>query len=270
VADDGAVFGVFVDGVRRWDAAGTEVVTTGLAAEQISVGAGGVAYGDFGAAGMHRFDPATGTWTRLTPLDATVVEAADDGSLYAHYATGLWRWAAGVWNVLTGNVPSSLRAVDGTVFGVFANGVWRWAGTEWQSVTGAVPESYGISDAGLFHGDFGADGGPDGVWQWSPAEPVWRQPTAADPVRMTVTANGDLYADFAQSPGEPVSGVWKWIPATGHWREVLWAVAGEGGAGVDGSFFATLQPPVGIQQYATGFGWGRLLSDPVTLLTTQR
>jgi hypothetical protein len=222
-------------------------VTTGLssapATVSITVAPSPVVVAQFGATGVWRFNPSSGTWTHLTPSTASLLATDRVGDAVADFpGYGVWLYKASTGWKQIHSVDMSLLAMNAT--GVVAAqfpgyGVGEYVpGSGWRLLTGASASLLAIDAQGGIVGEFKGFG----VWEIKPGN-GWVQIHPVDVSLLAMDPAGDIAADF------PGYGVGLYTPSAG-WRllngtqATTLAMDGSGnvvanfaGAGV-GEFFA--------------------------------
>jgi hypothetical protein len=195
--------------------------------------------------GLSRWVPGSG-WSPLSSAVPQQTELTANGVIFSDFASsGLWRWA-GSWQWLSSGNATDLEVSDnGSAFAEFGDGLWRWSAGSWLHLSSAVAQDYQVDDQGNLFGDFGFSG----LWRWS-SSAGWSQLTGADPTRLTVSDNGQLFADFS-------SGLSMWTSGSG-WAFLTSARATELDTGADGTLYVRFGS--GTWRWASSSGWNMLSS----------
>jgi hypothetical protein len=196
------------------------------------------------SSGIWFWNPATNSWTRITPLVTTGDIAAGDitGDGKADLAsswpdfdkqTGLYYWngATDTWHFITKYIAYNVAVGDITgdgraeVIGAFASGIWYW-----NRATDSWTQMFtGVTDRDIAAGDITGDDKADVVSSW-PNYVVpglyyqngrtlgWQRITTYIPYNVAV---GDIIGDGrAEVIGTFASGIWYWNPATDSWTQM--------------------------------------------------
>jgi hypothetical protein len=214
--------------------------------------------GQFGSQGVWEYKRSLGTWTQLTPANATLLTADTQGNVTAEFpGFGVWQYTPGTgWKQLTVANASLLAAgASGVAFGEFSNyGVWQFTpATGWKQLT-VANASLLAADA---QGNLAAEFGGYGVWQYTPG-PGWKQLTTVDASLLTAGASGVVFGEFVGA------GVWRFTPGTG-WKQLTTvdasALAGDVSGDVLGDF-----PGAGVWEYLPATGWKQLTAADASRL----
>jgi hypothetical protein len=195
---------------------------------------------DFKGHGLYTWN--NGTWTHLTPNDATKVDIDNFGNVVGEFP-GLTNGQQGVWiyyaggsssHITTANASQLCISQNGVVTGEFPNiGVWNWTGV-WNQLTGANASSLDVDESGNFVGEFPGQG----VWTY--VSGTWHHISPNDASQVAI-GGGIVSATFT-SPSFP--GLWLYNEATNTWSRPTTAtpsviaadswgeVAGEYGSGL--------------------------------------
>jgi hypothetical protein len=210
---------------------------------------------DFQGHGVWRYDILTG-WQQLTPADASLVAADDDGSVAATFLNGLWLYDdANGWQHLTAAGASQIDiAGNEIVVAEFpGNGLWRHGdpvGAGWQQLTPADAFRVAVDDLG----DTVASFQGNGVFLYQDAS-GWQQLTQAVADQVSIAPSGsNLAADFQGN------GVWRYnFPGSGSspgWQQLTGAIAASVAVGAAGAVACEFGN--GVWLYEDSTGWQHL------------
>jgi hypothetical protein len=182
----------FSDGAWRWDSSAGWTHLSSQSATQFSVDDSGNVFGQF-ADGLWRWSASSMSWMKLSDGMSSNIQTTGSGILYGDFGSaGLWRWDPGSgWMKLTADDPGlSVVSATGAYFATFTSGpmgTWRWTATQgWGMVSGGTATSLQTDDTGAMVGQFGTE-----TWRWSPTTGWDRISTMGGMVE--VSSNGNIF-----------------------------------------------------------------------------
>jgi hypothetical protein len=152
--------------------------------------------GQFGSAGVWRFNRVANTWEQLTPANATKLAEDVQGNVTAEFpGSGLWRFApvAGWTQISAANAALLVSDAQGDLTAEFPGyGLWQYSPAgNWKQLTTVDAALLAAGGAGAVVGDFMGYG----VWEFNPVG-GWRQINTVDASALAMDGRGDVVANY--------------------------------------------------------------------------
>jgi hypothetical protein len=208
--------------------------------------------------GVWEYNRASGTWTQLTPANATILADDSTGEVAGEFpGSGVWEYLpASGWKQLTTPDASALvMDAQGNITGEFAgSGVWQYLpGSGWKQLTKVDASVLAAGASAWVVGDFKGSG----VWEYQPAS-GWKQLTTSDASLLAMDAQLDVTGEFQGS------GVWQYTSTAG-WKQLTVSNATALTAGASGEVVADFTGS-GVWRYRAASGWSQLTPSDATRL----